>query len=124
MRTRSWLARRRGVIAIDASSIRRRARALLAAIAPVRQPVRTLVSTHHHGDHTCGNNAYVFTASPKRADPASGPRPAPELACYDRLASQASDRSPAALSARPEDTLGVLGEVLGRDGQQSSPSQI
>jgi ATP-dependent exoDNAse (exonuclease V) alpha subunit len=32
------------------------------------------------------NTAYVFTASPKRADPVPGPRPAPELARYDRLA--------------------------------------
>jgi hypothetical protein len=30
------------------------------------------------------NLAYVFTASPKRADPAPGPRPAPELARYAR----------------------------------------
>jgi hypothetical protein len=32
------------------------------------------------------NLAYVFTASPKRADPSPGPRPAPELARYDRRA--------------------------------------
>ena len=32
------------------------------------------------------NLAYVFTASPKTADPAPGPRPAPELARYDRRA--------------------------------------
>ena len=31
------------------------------------------------------NMAYVFTVSPKLADPAPGPRPAPELARYDRL---------------------------------------
>ena len=30
------------------------------------------------------NTAYVFTLSPKRADPVPGPRPAPELARYDR----------------------------------------
>ena len=30
------------------------------------------------------NLAYVFTVSPKRGDPAPGPRPAPELARYDR----------------------------------------
>src|SRR5207302_9616900 len=29
------------------------------------------------------NMAYVFTLSPKLADPAPGPRPAPELARYD-----------------------------------------
>ena len=32
------------------------------------------------------NLAYVFTASPRTADPAPGPRPAPELARYDRRA--------------------------------------
>ena len=35
---------------------------------------------------TTVNLAYVFTASPKRADPAPGPRPAPELARYDQIA--------------------------------------
>ena len=34
------------------------------------------------------NTAYVFTQSPKRADPVPGPRPAPELARYDRLAAR------------------------------------
>ena len=34
---------------------------------------------------THANHAYVFTVSPKRADPAPGPRPAPELARYDRI---------------------------------------
>ena len=44
------------VVAIDATSTERRTRALLDAIAGVTdQPVRTLVNTHHHGDHTNGN---------------------------------------------------------------------
>ena len=44
------------VVAIDASSTERRTRAFLDAIAAVtRAPVRTLVNTHHHGDHTNGN---------------------------------------------------------------------
>ena len=34
---------------------------------------------------TTANMAYVFTQSPKRADPAPGPRPAPELARYDQI---------------------------------------
>ena len=38
---------------------------------------------------TDANLAYVFTASPKTADPAPGPRPAPELARYDSRAERA-----------------------------------
>lgn len=45
-----------GVVAVDATSTERRNRALLDAIGGVTQaPVRTLVNTHHHGDHTNGN---------------------------------------------------------------------
>jgi len=44
------------VVAVDATSTERRTRALLDAISAVTpQPVRTLVNTHHHGDHTNGN---------------------------------------------------------------------
>ena len=46
----------RGVVSIDASSTVDRTRAFLAAIAKVTEaPVRTLINTHHHGDHTYGN---------------------------------------------------------------------
>ena len=41
------------------------------------------------------NMAYVFTLSPKRADPAPGPRPAPELARYDRITAGATADPPA-----------------------------
>ncbi len=34
---------------------------------------------------TTTNLAYVFTLSPKRADPVPSPRPAPELARYDQI---------------------------------------
>lgn len=45
-----------GVFSIDACSTERRTRAYLAAIGAVSSaPVRTLVNTHHHGDHTFGN---------------------------------------------------------------------
>ena len=45
-----------GVFSIDACSTERRTRAYLAAIRRVTaSPVRTLVNTHHHGDHTFGN---------------------------------------------------------------------
>ena len=45
-----------GVISVDATSTERRTRAYLDAINTItKQPVRTLVNTHHHGDHTHGN---------------------------------------------------------------------
>jgi cyclase len=48
-----------GVTSIDACSTERRTRAYLEAIATRSpQPVRTLINTHHHGDHTHGN--YLF----------------------------------------------------------------
>lgn len=48
-----------GVISIDSCATQRRTLALLAAIASVTAlPVRTLINTHHHGDHTYGN--YLF----------------------------------------------------------------
>jgi cyclase len=51
-----FLASRQGVISIDATSTERRTRAYLDAIAAVTPaPIRTLVNTHHHGDHTYGN---------------------------------------------------------------------
>jgi cyclase len=54
-----FLAGRRGVISIDACSTERRTRDYLDAITSVSSaPVRTLVNTHHHGDHTFGN--YLF----------------------------------------------------------------
>ena len=45
------------------------------------------------------NTAYSFTASPKRADPVPGPRPAPELARYDHRAT--GPGSPAAPATTP-----------------------
>ena len=46
----------RGAVSIDSCSTERRTRAYLEAIAAVTdKPVRTLVNTHHHGDHTHGN---------------------------------------------------------------------
>lgn len=49
-----------GVTAIDSCSTERRTRAFLDAIASVSPaPVRTLVNTHHHGDHTFGNALFA-----------------------------------------------------------------
>ena len=51
-----FLVGTKGVTSVDACSTVRRTRAYLAAIAGVTaQPVRTVVNTHHHGDHTFGN---------------------------------------------------------------------
>ena len=54
-----FLVGSRGVISIDSCSTERRTRAYLAAIRSVTdRPVRTLVNTHHHGDHTFGNHLF------------------------------------------------------------------
>jgi hypothetical protein len=74
------------------------------------------------GTHT--NTAYVFTLSPKLADPAPGPRPAPELARYDKHATgQPAGPDLANEPAGTRDALGVLADVLDRDGQQPSATQ-
>ena len=52
------------VVAIDTCSTERRTRGFLEAIAAVTpKPVRTLVNTHHHGDHTNGNSMVVDGAT-------------------------------------------------------------
>ncbi|MFI0407333.1 MBL fold metallo-hydrolase [Actinomadura sp. 3N508] len=57
-----FLAGARGVISVDSCSTERRTRAYLEAIRSVTgAPVRTLVNTHHHGDHTFGN--YLFSGA-------------------------------------------------------------
>lgn len=54
-----FLVGSRGVASVDACSTERRTRAYLTAIAQRSpHPVRTLINTHHHGDHTHGN--YLF----------------------------------------------------------------
>ncbi|MFD0683359.1 MBL fold metallo-hydrolase [Actinomadura fibrosa] len=57
-----FLTGARGVVSVDACSTERRTRAYLDAIRSVTsRPVRTLVNTHHHGDHTFGN--YLFSGA-------------------------------------------------------------
>jgi hypothetical protein len=73
---------------------------------------------------TDANHAYVFTISPKLADPVPGPRPAPELVRYDQIHSERTSRSaPATPPAAHGEALGVLAAVLDRDGQQRSAIQ-
>jgi len=51
-----FLAGPQGVLSIDACATERRTRAYARAIAGVTPaPVRAVVNTHHHGDHTFGN---------------------------------------------------------------------
>ena len=70
------------------------------------------------------NIAYVFTVSPKRADPAPGPRPAPELARYDQIhAERPAVAAPATPPAPTGEALAVLSAVLDRDGQLASATQ-
>jgi len=70
------------------------------------------------------NRAYVFTTSPKRSDPAPGPRPAPELARYDHIYPERTGvRAPVTPLASPGTALAVLAGVLDRDGQQGSATQ-
>ncbi len=70
------------------------------------------------------NMAYVFIVSPKLADPVPGPRPALELARYDRITGErARPPASAAKAAETQDGLAVLAGVLERDGQQQSASQ-
>ena len=70
------------------------------------------------------NLAYVFTVSPRTADPAPGPKPAPELARYDKIyAERAGHLVPATEPAPPGTALGVLSAVLDHDGQQLSATQ-
>ncbi|MGH3260184.1 MAG: AAA family ATPase, partial [Streptosporangiaceae bacterium] len=71
---------------------------------------------------TTVNMAYVFTKSPKLADPAPGPRPAPELARYDQITTNPIGE-PSAAASRTADALAVLSSVLDRDGQLVSASQ-
>jgi cyclase len=57
-----FLTGARGVTSVDSCSTERRTRAYLASIRSVTgRPVRTLVNTHHHGDHTFGN--YLFSGA-------------------------------------------------------------
>jgi conjugative relaxase-like TrwC/TraI family protein len=73
---------------------------------------------------TDANLAYVFTVSPKRADPVPGPRPAPELARYDHIHSERTGvPAPATPPAQPGEALAALSAVLDRDGQQLSATQ-
>ena len=70
-----FLAGRHGVVSIDTCSTEARTRAYLDAVAEVTSaPVRTLVNTHHHGDHTFGNCLLPADDRRPRAMPGRGAR--------------------------------------------------
>ena len=64
---------------------------------------------------TDANLAYVFTTSPKQADPVPGPRPAPELARYDQIHAERADHS------RPGHRACPAGHGAGRPGRRAGP---
>jgi hypothetical protein len=74
---------------------------------------------------TDNNAAYVFTTPTKLSDPAPGVRPAPELARYDRLTTQARSRAPADRDdPGTTSAASVLAEIIvGRDGARQSEAQ-
>jgi cyclase len=55
-----FLVGKRGVVSIDTCATEARTRDYQATIAKYSdQPVRTIVNTHHHGDHTFGNGLFT-----------------------------------------------------------------
>jgi hypothetical protein len=76
------------------------------------------------------NAAYVLTESPRLADPGPGARPAPELDRFDRarayrdsgLAPVTGDSADAEADVR-EQALGVLAQVISRDGEELSATE-
>jgi hypothetical protein len=77
---------------------------------------------------TQSNMAFVFTQSPKAADPLPGTRPAPELERYERIRREREGFLPAQsghgpAGQDPREPVAVLADVLGRDGSEISASE-
>ena len=109
-----------GYAVTDHTAMGRTVRTGLAVITGTEDRQHAYVALSRGTDD---NTAYVFTQSPKIADIAPGPRPAPELARYDRLTAQPADQNEARASQDPDAALSVLAEVISRDNQQQSASQ-
>jgi AAA domain len=118
---RNYGTAERGYAVTDHVAQGRTVTAGLAVITGTEDRQHALVALTRGTD---ANLAYVFTTSPKRADPVPGPRPAPELTRYDQA--EAERIGPSALatpSAPAGEALAVLSAVLERDGQLLSASQ-
>jgi hypothetical protein len=72
------------------------------------------------------NTAYVMSVSPRTADPAPGPEPAPELARYDRIMRERAGLppEPETPGKREREPAAVLAAVLARDGAAKSATEI
>ena len=70
------------------------------------------------GTHT--NIAFVFTVTPKLADPAPGPRPAPELARAGQLHAERTGQVLPPAEPAGREATGVLADVVARDGAELS----
>jgi AAA domain/TrwC relaxase len=74
---------------------------------------------------TAANHAYVFTTTPKTADPRPGTRPARELARHDRLtALRAGHPAESPAAENRDEAMQALAQVIARDGQELSATQI
>ncbi len=115
-----------GVFSIDACPAGRRTRAYLAAIRKVTAaPVRTVLNTHHHGDHTSGNALFpaaTIVAHERARAGAIAAGPARELPFrenpdWGEPPSRPSSRSP----ARSRCTPGTRASPCGTPGRRRTP---
>jgi hypothetical protein len=110
-----------GYAVTDHTAQSRTVRAGLTLITGTEDRQHTYVALTR-GTHA--NTAYVFTISPKTADPAPGPTPAPELSRFDRLTAARTGhpgQPPEQDSGNPAQA--VLAAVLERDGQELSATE-
>jgi hypothetical protein len=103
--------------------------ALVGEETPDRVVLVVAQTTGCQFDVSCGHgwhpDGVVGELAVDRADPVPGPRPAPELARYDRIIAGYEGEPPvAATGTGTRDALVVLARVLDRDGQQLSACQL
>jgi len=94
-----------GVISVDTCATQRRTQAYLEAIAAVTPaPVRAVVNTHHHGDHTFGNCLFrgaAIVAHERAREEAIAFGPPRELPFWDGPAVRHVHRRDRAARRRP-----------------------